>query len=76
MGNFHVRCDPGEKTEIISKSYLWELQICRELAGYSYGRADIVRRAMSKKKYDVMLRERENFVHGIVDDNGNVVQFI
>lgn len=49
------------------------MQICRELAGYSYGRADIVRRAMSKKKYDVMLRERENFVHGIVDENGNVL---
>lgn len=49
------------------------MQICRELAGYSYGRADIVRRAMSKKKYDVMLKERENFVHGIVDENGNVV---
>ncbi len=49
------------------------MQICRELAGYSYGRADIVRRAMSKKKYDVMLRERENFVHGIVDENGTVV---
>ncbi len=49
------------------------MQICRELAGYSYGRADIVRRAMSKKKYDVMLRERENFVHGIVDENGNVI---
>ena len=49
------------------------MQICRELAGYSYGRADIVRRAMSKKKYDVMLRERENFVHGIVDNEGNVI---
>ncbi len=49
------------------------MQICRELAGYSYGRADIVRRAMSKKKYDVMLKERENFVHGIVDGDGNVV---
>lgn len=49
------------------------MQICRELAGYSYGRADIVRRAMSKKKHDVMLRERENFVHGMVDDNGNVI---
>lgn len=49
------------------------MQICRELAGYSYGRADIVRRAMSKKKHDVMLKERENFVHGIVDENGNVV---
>ena len=73
MGNFHVRCDPGEKTEIISKSYLWELQICRELAGYSYGRADIVRRAMSKKKHDVMLKEREHFVHGMVDEDGNVI---
>ncbi len=49
------------------------MQICRELAGYSYGRADIVRRAMSKKKHDVMLKERENFVHGTVDENGNVV---
>ncbi len=49
------------------------MQICRELAGYSYGRADIVRRAMSKKKHDVMLRERENFVHGTVDEKGNIV---
>lgn len=49
------------------------MQICRELAGYSYGRADIVRRAMSKKKHDVMLKERENFVHGTVDENGNIV---
>lgn len=49
------------------------MQICRELAGYSYGRADIVRRAMSKKKHDVMLRERENFVHGTVDENGNII---
>ena len=49
------------------------MQICRELAGYSYGRADIVRRAMSKKKHDVMLKERENFVNGIVDENGNIV---
>ncbi len=49
------------------------MQICRELAGYSYGRADIVRRAMSKKKHDVMLKERENFVYGMVDENGNIV---
>ncbi len=49
------------------------MQICRELAGYSYGRADIVRRAMSKKKHDVMLKERENFVHGTVDGNGNII---
>ncbi len=49
------------------------MQICRELAGYSYGRADIVRRAMSKKKHDVMLKEREHFVHGMLDEDGNVI---
>lgn len=40
------------------------MQIFRELAGYSYGRADIVRRAMSKKKLDVMEKEREAFIAG------------
>lgn len=40
------------------------MQIFRELAGYSYGRADIVRRAMSKKKLDVMEKERETFISG------------
>ncbi len=40
------------------------MQIVRDLAGYSYGRSDLVRRAMSKKKMDVMLREQEVFVHG------------
>lgn len=45
------------------------MQIFRELAGYSYGRADIVRRAMSKKKIDVMQRERETFINGC-NDNG------
>ncbi|MCH5323834.1 MAG: DNA polymerase III subunit alpha [Eubacterium sp.] len=40
------------------------MMICRRLAGYSYGRADIVRRAMAKKKADVMLKEREAFVSG------------
>jgi len=49
------------------------MQIVRDLAGYSYGRSDLVRRAMAKKKHDVMLKERENFVHGIVDENGNVI---
>lgn len=49
------------------------MQICRELAGYSYGRADIVRSAMSKKKHDVMLRERDSFVNGAVDENGNIL---
>ena len=49
------------------------MQIVRELAGYSLGRADLVRRAMGKKKLDVMAKERENFIHGQVDENGNVV---
>ena len=40
------------------------MQIFRDLAGYSLGRADIVRRAMGKKKIDVMNKEREVFVEG------------
>ena len=48
------------------------MQICRELAGYSYGRADLVRRAMSKKKHDVMEQERQNFIYGKVNDDGSV----
>lgn len=40
------------------------MQIFRELAGYSYGQADIVRRAMSKKKHDVMEKERGHFCEG------------
>lgn len=40
------------------------MQIVRELAGYSYGRSDLVRRAMSKKKESVMAKERKNFVYG------------
>lgn len=42
------------------------MQICRDLAGYSLGRADIVRRAMSKKKHSVMEAEREVFVSGCI----------
>ncbi|MDP4120052.1 MAG: DNA polymerase III subunit alpha [Bacillota bacterium] len=49
------------------------MQIFRLLAGYSFGRADIVRRAMSKKKKDVMERERNIFIHGLKDDDGNVL---
>ncbi len=49
------------------------MQIVRDLGGYSYGRSDLVRRAMSKKKHDVMQKERENFVHGIVDGDGNII---
>ena len=44
------------------------MQICRVLAGYSYGRADIVRRAMSKKKAGVMEKEREVFISGAVNN--------
>ncbi len=40
------------------------MQIVRDLAGYSYGRSDLVRRAMSKKKASVMEQERKNFVYG------------
>ena len=42
------------------------MQICRKLAGYSYGRADLVRRAMAKKKADVMEKERSVFIDGAV----------
>jgi DNA polymerase-3 subunit alpha len=48
------------------------MQIVRDLGGYSYGRSDLVRRAMGKKKMDVMLEEKEYFIHGKLDDNGNV----
>ncbi len=40
------------------------MQIVRDLAGYTLGRSDLVRRAMAKKKADVMERERRNFVYG------------
>ena len=43
------------------------MQICRELAGFSFGQADNVRRAMSKKKLKVMEAEREHFVHGCTE---------
>jgi DNA polymerase-3 subunit alpha len=40
------------------------MQIVRDLAGYTYGRSDVMRRAMSKKKTEVMKQERANFVYG------------
>ena len=46
------------------------MQICRKIAGYSYGRADLVRRAMSKKKLDVMEKERHNFIYGLKNEKG------
>lgn len=49
------------------------MEIVRKLAGYSMGRSDLVRRAMSKKKHKVMEEERKNFIYGIVDEEGNVI---
>ena len=49
------------------------MQIVRDLAGYSLGRADLVRRAMGKKKLDIMAKEREIFIHGQKDENGNII---
>jgi DNA polymerase III subunit alpha len=48
------------------------MQIVRDLAGYSLGRSDLVRRAMSKKKHKVMEEERRNFIYGITAENGKV----
>lgn len=48
------------------------MQIVRDLAGYSYGRSDLVRRAMGKKKRDVMEEERQYFIHGKYDETGNI----
>ncbi len=45
------------------------MQIVRDLAGYTMGRSDLVRRAMSKKKTAVMEKERQNFVYGNPDEN-------
>jgi DNA polymerase III subunit alpha len=49
------------------------MQVFRELGGYSMGRSDLVRRAMSKKKADVMAKERVNFINGIVEDGKIIV---
>ncbi|MDR3296347.1 MAG: DNA polymerase III subunit alpha [Clostridiales Family XIII bacterium] len=48
------------------------MQIVRDLAGYTYGQSDMVRRAMSKKKMDVMLQEERKFIFGEQDENGDV----
>ena len=45
------------------------MQICRKLAGYSYAEADNVRRAMSKKKPEIMRKEKENFIQGALKHN-------
>lgn len=48
------------------------MQVVRDLGGYSFGRSDLVRRAMGKKKMAVMEQEREYFIHGKEDDEGNL----
>lgn len=49
------------------------MEIVRKLGGYSLARADLVRRAMSKKKMDVMNEERKNFIYGKTDDDGTIL---
>lgn len=49
------------------------MQIARDLAGYSLGRADLLRRAMGKKKKEIMAEERQNFIHGLQDAEGNLI---
>ena len=48
-------------------------QIFRDLAGFSLGRADIVRRAMGKKKLKIMEEEKQHFIYGMKDENGNTI---
>jgi DNA polymerase-3 subunit alpha len=67
----HPKLEPILKTTYGVMIYQEQvMEIVRELAGYSYGRSDEVRRAMSKKKDDVMQRERKSFVHGLTDKDG------
>ncbi|NLW43312.1 MAG: DNA polymerase III subunit alpha, partial [Tissierellia bacterium] len=49
------------------------MQIVRKIGGYSFGHADLIRRAMSKKKMDEMERERRIFIYGKEDSDGNVL---
>lgn len=48
------------------------MEIVRRLAGFSYGRADVLRKAMSKKKMDVMEEGRQYFVHGKKTEDGSL----
>ncbi len=66
----HIVYDCPELEPILSPTYgciVYQeqvMQIVRDLAGYSYGRSDLVRRAMSKKKASVMEKEKNNFIYG------------
>ncbi|EOD00856.1 DNA polymerase III subunit alpha [Caldisalinibacter kiritimatiensis] len=48
------------------------MQIVREIGGFSMGRSDLVRRAMGKKKMDVMEQERKHFIYGKKDEDGDI----
>ncbi|NDO47808.1 DNA polymerase III subunit alpha [Clostridium sp. MD294] len=65
----HISLEPILKTTYGCIVYQEQvMQIVRDLAGYSLGRSDLVRRAMSKKKADVMAQERKNFIYGIGEE--------
>lgn len=49
------------------------MQIVQKMAGYTLGGADMVRRMMSKKKHEAMAKERQTFLHGKFDDDGNCI---
>lgn len=74
-----IKYDPPELEHILDVTYgcmVYQeqvMQIVRDLAGYSMGRSDLVRRAMSKKKHKVMEEERKNFIYGIVDEDDKVI---
>ena len=69
-----IRCDCPQMEPILKPTYgciVYQeqvMQIVRDLAGYTLGRSDLVRRAMSKKKASVMAKERQNFVYGNVEE--------
>ena len=70
-----ITYDTPELAEILDATYgciVYQeqvMQIVMKLAGYTLGRSDLVRRAMSKKKADVMAKERQNFVYGNEAEN-------
>lgn len=49
------------------------MQIVRDIGGFTMGGADLLRRAMGKKKMDIMERERKRFIYGETDEKGNVI---
>ena len=68
-----IEYDCEELREILSLTYgciVYQeqvMQIVQKLAGYSFGRADVVRYAMAKKKEEILVKERQNFIYGNVE---------